>query len=81
MKNAAVGQHLLSGQSSLWASHRTALTSSDFSGALSGFWGAILLQPREHLGEALGIQFNLTWCTVDLLKTRVQQGDSALNAG
>jgi len=44
MKNAAVGQHLLSG-------------------ALSGFWGAILLQP------------------LDLLKTRVQQGDSALNAG
>ncbi|KAG2114693.1 solute carrier family 25 member 38 [Suillus discolor] len=44
MKNAAVGQHLLSG-------------------ALSGFGGAILLQP------------------LDLLKTRIQQGDSALNAG
>ncbi|KAG2130472.1 solute carrier family 25 member 38 [Suillus bovinus] len=43
MKNAAVGQHLLSG-------------------ALSGFAGAILLQP------------------LDLLKTRIQQGDSALNA-
>ncbi|OJA18383.1 hypothetical protein AZE42_00719, partial [Rhizopogon vesiculosus] len=43
MKNAAVGQHLLSG-------------------ALSGFAGAVLLQP------------------LDLLKTRIQQGDRALNA-
>jgi hypothetical protein len=45
MKNAAVGQHLLSGQSSAWASHGIAY--SDFSGALSGFAGAILLQPRK----------------------------------
>ncbi|KAG2070004.1 solute carrier family 25 member 38 [Suillus decipiens] len=43
MKNAAVGQHLLSG-------------------AFSGFAGAILLQP------------------LDLLKTRIQQGDIASNA-
>lgn len=43
MKNAAVGQHLLSG-------------------AFSGFAGAILLQP------------------LDLLKTRIQQGDTASNA-
>lgn len=75
--NAIVTQQLFSGrvQFALLQIHLQVEISLSL-GALSGFASAVLLQPREEKISRHYAHYSPQTYTVDLLKTRVQQGDS-----